>query len=1212
MIQQEINLNLIPSSEPVVVHCNQYDEGKSRIIAHLYNGSHPYTPGANATVKVQGTKPDNHAFQYWCEISGSTVTVDVNVQMTAVAGRTPTQLIVNETSGVTGSFAFYLDVQASTLPPDIDVSETDLPILTEEAQEAARRAVQAAGAAEDSADRAASWSSNPPYIGANDNWYVYDINTEQFVDSGILARGTDGEDGERGSLWYRGTAVSGKSADPTVYPTGIADALAGDMYLNVTEGAVYHCVTGGSASVATWAYDFTLTGGGGGGGTDNYNDLINQPKINNVTLTGNKTSSDLGINSGIMLSSIMHIGGETQRTVQEALDALKNNGGGLYPYLYIDSEAGATVTVTDPDGGTIIPTPAGSGHWECELPAYGVYVIHSVLAGQGDATYSLTVDDVKEYHVTDSHYDFTINVIADAGSTIRVSAGTEVYTGTGTGSAVAFVVHQPSTAYTIEETLDGYTDSDTVTSAASSGESATVTVHVFTATLNISTTSASLYGKSISIMKGGVSVGSTAFNSSGQATYVVHETGIYTLTCDGYDASVTVTTETTYPVSILAGLDLAAWISAGSTTEHPLNPSYYADFAALEADEEAIRQLMTVHNSVDYLAQAVAGDSLMQSVINSNVCAKWINLRDYALDTLYANSDIASLMDEIDKYGYGEWVEQNIATDTSKISASSEHSSDYSASKAINKEPLSSNKGWLCNVSDANPYLDYDFGVDTKLSQILVGFCDNRSRAGKDGVEYKILGKKDGGSDWIPVTATYTSIQYNKWIELPITSDDSFRYYRLNETVKISQGDGWVLRYCAYEPKGNVPIMTANNAPYGQVLYSSADTSQSYMKTYGAFDQTDSTQWRATTTTNARVAYKFANPTIVKRAKIRVAGSRIKNYKIEASNTGNANDWIPLVTGINENSAETFIDINVDIPNDTAYLYYGLFIVDPYSGIISVNQLQFYGRELKPLHPKMTDYTAPYGTVGTSADIAPTYAAWKAFDGDYSTAWSAGVFDNPWISYTGTKEMVLKMCIIDGVKQPSYDPSIKTFTIQGSSDGFGSDVRTIYTGTYPVDASRIAVALSSNTEECMAHKLIINDSYRANSYGCGEWDMYGFDYSEKEFATGSTVKYIYDHGVELESITISGTGTKGSNAITLSASGATATVSITFTSGQYSALTGKTGLNASGSPRLICGSGYIAIADRASLDVSSMSGALSTGASQNGSGTVDIEELYLE
>ncbi len=36
-------------------------------------------------------------------------------------------------------------------------------------------------------------------------------------------------------------------------------------------------------------------GGGGGGGTDNYNDLNNKPQINGVTLSGNKTTSQLGI-----------------------------------------------------------------------------------------------------------------------------------------------------------------------------------------------------------------------------------------------------------------------------------------------------------------------------------------------------------------------------------------------------------------------------------------------------------------------------------------------------------------------------------------------------------------------------------------------------------------------------------------------------------------------------------------------------------------------------------------------------------------------------------------------------------------------------------------------------------------------------------------------------------------------------------------------------
>ena len=39
------------------------------------------------------------------------------------------------------------------------------------------------------------------------------------------------------------------------------------------------------------------TSGGGGGGTSDYSDLENKPQINSVTLSGNKTTSDLGIDA---------------------------------------------------------------------------------------------------------------------------------------------------------------------------------------------------------------------------------------------------------------------------------------------------------------------------------------------------------------------------------------------------------------------------------------------------------------------------------------------------------------------------------------------------------------------------------------------------------------------------------------------------------------------------------------------------------------------------------------------------------------------------------------------------------------------------------------------------------------------------------------------------------------------------------------------------
>lgn len=48
----------------------------------------------------------------------------------------------------------------------------------------------------------------------------------------------------------------------------------------------------------TW-YEIETSGGGGGGGTDNYNSLSNKPQINGTTLSGNKTSDNLGLQNKI-------------------------------------------------------------------------------------------------------------------------------------------------------------------------------------------------------------------------------------------------------------------------------------------------------------------------------------------------------------------------------------------------------------------------------------------------------------------------------------------------------------------------------------------------------------------------------------------------------------------------------------------------------------------------------------------------------------------------------------------------------------------------------------------------------------------------------------------------------------------------------------------------------------------------------------------------
>ncbi len=91
------------------------------------------------------------------------------------------------------------------------------------------------------------------------------VGTDTWSSLGVL-KGAQGDPGLNGNRWYRGTGISGKAVNPTVYSgSGITQANPNDFYLNPSEGAVYHCVTGGDASTATWSYDFTMTGGGGGG-----------------------------------------------------------------------------------------------------------------------------------------------------------------------------------------------------------------------------------------------------------------------------------------------------------------------------------------------------------------------------------------------------------------------------------------------------------------------------------------------------------------------------------------------------------------------------------------------------------------------------------------------------------------------------------------------------------------------------------------------------------------------------------------------------------------------------------------------------------------------------------------------------------------------------------------------------------------------------------
>lgn len=79
--------------------------------------------------------------------------------------------------------------------------------------------------------------------------------------------GSVGPTGPTGSRWYSGTSITGTSTTASKFTlSGVAFAVTYDKYLNTSTSNVYECVTGGTASVATWKYIGCIKGTKGDAG----------------------------------------------------------------------------------------------------------------------------------------------------------------------------------------------------------------------------------------------------------------------------------------------------------------------------------------------------------------------------------------------------------------------------------------------------------------------------------------------------------------------------------------------------------------------------------------------------------------------------------------------------------------------------------------------------------------------------------------------------------------------------------------------------------------------------------------------------------------------------------------------------------------------------------------------------------------------------------
>lgn len=142
--------NMIPGGVTPTINVSQYDNDYA-VTVTLIEGAEIYTPPVGATIRVEGTKPDGHGFEYPCTYQGNVVTMPIYTQMTAVSGRFPIELVVYQSGLRVGSCNIVFAVEKAPLGEDTDISETVIPDIIDAAQASAEAAQEAAETAQEAA-----------------------------------------------------------------------------------------------------------------------------------------------------------------------------------------------------------------------------------------------------------------------------------------------------------------------------------------------------------------------------------------------------------------------------------------------------------------------------------------------------------------------------------------------------------------------------------------------------------------------------------------------------------------------------------------------------------------------------------------------------------------------------------------------------------------------------------------------------------------------------------------------------------------------------------------------------------------------------------------------------------------------------------------------------------------------------------------------------
>lgn len=468
----------------------------------------------------------------------------------------------------------------------------------------------------------------------------------------------------------------------------------------------------------------------------------------------------------------------------------------------------------------------------------------------------------------------------------------------------------------------------------------------------------------------------------------------------------------------------------------------------------------------------MANTEILEKILGNDLCAKWINLRDYAFDKLSSNADIKAIMDVTDKKIVAGVPKLSSNTGTNgEASADRVSSSSYDAWKVFDDDDSTF---WMTGGSSAPHWIQYKFNDPVCVKRVYFKESSGYSSGTFTDWTYKIQGSNDG-TNWTDLTETLTAVAQtaiNSGITISLENNNNYLYYRYYGLVNNRENASFQLcslqfyieqtstKYGLGEwvCEGQVPVMTSNTAPYGECI---ADSEYSGQNAWKAFDNDDTSYWASSNSANGWCGYHFIDPVIVKRVMfypMGVTGTlRVKNYKIQGSNDGTT--WTDLTDTLVADNKQKKQYVNID--NDTPYSYYRMFIIDSYGqDTLRLGSLQFYAYQPKGNVPIMTSNTAPYGEASaySSQSGHPAYMAFKktkiTFSPNDSIWWQNGNYGGTsWLQYKFVNPICVKRCSFI-IPPRGFVRRYTSFIIKASNDG--TNFKTIYTSqdlpkTYPAD-----------------------------------------------------------------------------------------------------------------------------------------------------------------